>query len=77
LRQKHGPLDKHITIEKTKLNVNLNKCSLLEACTEIATVNGRPLTIFNDSGFTKILRPLTETIGGGKQFILNKINIQQ
>jgi len=35
-------------------------------------VNGRPLTIFNDSGFTKILRPLTEAIGGG---ILNKINI--
>jgi len=62
LKQKHGPLDKHITIEKKKLN----KSSLLEACTEMITVNGRPLTIFNDSGFSKILRPLTEAIGGGK-----------
>ncbi|XP_060859135.1 LOW QUALITY PROTEIN: uncharacterized protein LOC132936427 [Metopolophium dirhodum] len=63
--KKHGPLDKHISVEKKKLNINLNKSSLLEACTEMVTINGRPLTIFNDSGFSKILRPLTEAIGGG------------
>ncbi|CAI6373161.1 unnamed protein product [Macrosiphum euphorbiae] len=40
----------------------------------MVTVNGRPLTIFNDSGFSKILRPLTEAIGGG--FTINSQNIK-
>lgn len=49
----------------------MDQVSLLKACTEIVTVNGRPFTIFNDSGFQKILKPLTEAIGGSMKLILN------
>lgn len=41
----------------------MDRVTLLKACTEIVTVNGRPFTIFNDSGFQKMLKPLTEAIG--------------
>jgi len=54
-----------ITVLKKSYHVKLDKVTLLQACTEMVTVNGRPLTIFNDSGFKKILNPLTEAIGEG------------
>ncbi|CAI6355544.1 unnamed protein product [Macrosiphum euphorbiae] len=41
----------------------------------MVTVNGRPLTIFNDSGFKKILKPLVEAIGG--DFTINSHNIKK
>ncbi|CAI6352385.1 unnamed protein product [Macrosiphum euphorbiae] len=41
----------------------------------MVTVNGRPLTIFNDSGFKKILNPLTQAIGEG--FTINSQNIKK
>lgn len=58
-------MDDIITVTKKSLNVKMDKIILLKACTEMVTVNGRPLTIFNDSGFKKILKPLVEAIGGG------------
>ena len=58
-------MDDIITVTKKSLNVKMNKIILLNACTEMVTVNGRPLTIFNVSGFKKILKPLVEAIGGG------------
>lgn len=39
-----------ITVLKKSYHVKLDKVTLLQACTEMVTVNGRPLTIFNDSG---------------------------
>ncbi|KAL5246026.1 hypothetical protein ACI65C_013434 [Semiaphis heraclei] len=72
--KKHGPLDKVVTITKKNLFVKMDQVSLLKACTEIVTVNGRPFTIFNDSGFQKILKPLTEAIGGS--FTINAHNIK-
>lgn len=54
-----------ITVLKKSHYVQLDKVTLLQACTEMVTVNGRPLTIFNDSGFKKILNPLTQAIGEG------------
>jgi len=51
----------------------MDHVTLLKACTEIVTVNGRPCTIFNDSGFQKILKPLTEAIGESMKLIL-KLN---
>ncbi|KAL5234480.1 hypothetical protein ACI65C_001890 [Semiaphis heraclei] len=62
---KRGPLDGMITVLKKSHYVQLDKVTLLQACTEMVTVNGRPLTIFNDSGFKKILNPLTQAIGEG------------
>ncbi|XP_060845811.1 uncharacterized protein LOC132925431 [Rhopalosiphum padi] len=48
--KKRGPLDGMITVLKKSYHVKLDKVTLLQACTEMVTVNGRPLTIFNDSG---------------------------
>jgi len=47
----------------------MDKIILLKACTEMVTENGRPLTIFNDSGFKKLLKPLVEAIGGGNSLL--------
>lgn len=69
--KKHGPLDKVISVTKKNLFVKMDQECLLKACTEIVTVNGRPFTIFYDSGFQKILRPLTEAIGASMKLILN------
>lgn len=49
----------------------MDRVTLLKACTEIVTVNGRPFTIFNDFGFQKMLKPLTEAIGESMKLILN------
>jgi len=54
---------------KRSLNIEMDKSTLLNACTELVTVNGRPFTIFSDSGFKKILNPLTEAIGKGNYII--------
>lgn len=54
-----------ITITKKRLYVNIDKVTLLEACTKMVTTNGRPLSIFHDSGMKKILDPLTSAIGEG------------
>jgi len=51
-----------INVSKKKLYVNIDKFLVLEACTEMVTVNGRPLTVFHDSGFKKNLDPLTSAI---------------
>ncbi|XP_060859859.1 uncharacterized protein LOC132937046 [Metopolophium dirhodum] len=64
-----------INVSKKKLYVNIDKFKVLEACTEMVTVNGRPLTIFHDSGFKKILDPLTAAIGEG--FTINSHNIKK
>lgn len=44
----------------------MDKTTLTSACVELVTVNGRPFTILQDSGFKKIVDPIIESIGGGK-----------
>jgi len=55
---------------KKSIHVKMDKNTLLKACTELVTVNGRPFTIFSDSGIKKILDPLTQAIGEGNCLIL-------
>jgi len=55
----------------------MDKEVLLNACTELVTVNGRSLTIFNDSGMHTILKPITQAIGDSEYlaytYLLNKL----
>ncbi|KAG5853100.1 hypothetical protein ANANG_G00069520 [Anguilla anguilla] len=37
--------------------------SLMEACVELVTVNGRPFSLMDDSGFRKILEPVLDIMG--------------
>jgi len=42
----------------------MNKELLLKGCLELVTVNGRPFDIFKDTGMIKILKLITDAIGG-------------
>ncbi|KAE9528693.1 hypothetical protein AGLY_012268, partial [Aphis glycines] len=64
-KKKVGPLDNMIIVtKKTLSNVSLSKQKLIEACVQLVTINGRPFTLMDDSGFKMIIDPLLDTIGG-------------
>lgn len=42
------------------VNVKIDRSELLLGCMEMATVNGRPFTLFEDSGFQRIVRPIVQ-----------------
>lgn len=44
------------------VKVKLSQNELIDACVDLVTVNGRPLTIFSDSGMQKILHPMFEAL---------------
>lgn len=43
---------------KRNIQISLDMKGIIDACVEIVTVNGRPFSALNDSGFCKILHPL-------------------
>ncbi|KAE9522973.1 hypothetical protein AGLY_016604 [Aphis glycines] len=73
-RMQIGTLDNFVKVTKQSLHINMNKESLLKGCLELVTVNGRPFDIFQDSGMVKILKPITDAIGGN--FVINPQNIR-
>ena len=48
---------------KKTLNVTLDALTFQEACVELVTRNGRPFSLMDDSGFRKIIDPITKVIG--------------
>ena len=60
------PMYNFISVTKKSLYIRMDKETLLKACTELVTINGRPLTIFKDSGMQKILNPITQSIGNSE-----------
>lgn len=48
---------------------------LVDACLELVTVNGRPFSLMEDSGFRKIIDPLQQAIVNG--FTINSANIRE
>lgn len=60
------------TTQKSTL-VSISQKELVDACVELATVNGRPLSIFEDSGFKKILDPLCKAL----DITINRQNIKK
>ena len=45
------------------VRVKIGIAMLKAACVELVTVNGRPLSLIEDSGFRKILDPLLQGLG--------------
>jgi bifunctional polynucleotide phosphatase/kinase len=41
-----------------KIKIEMDSSTLLNACVEMVTVNGRPFTSMSDSGFRKIIDPI-------------------
>lgn len=58
----------------SKIKVKITKKQLINACVELVTVNGRPYSILNDSGFKKILDPMI--CGLQKTIVLNSTSIR-
>ncbi|XP_064472544.1 uncharacterized protein LOC135387057 [Ornithodoros turicata] len=52
----------------------VSKASIVSACVELVTTNGRPFQLMEDSGFRNLLNPLIEIAGGG--FAINSKNIR-
>ncbi|XP_051977288.1 uncharacterized protein LOC127639367 [Xyrauchen texanus] len=57
----------------TGLHVQLSPNIIKDACIELVTINGRPLSLMEDSGFRKIIDPIQEAIGN--DFNINSTNI--
>lgn len=64
-------------IIENRAEINISLEALLNICVEMITVNGRPFSLFNDSGFKKIFDLLLQLIEKkeGKSYHINKQKI--
>lgn len=61
------------TMLKPKIEVTITKDTLIKSCVEMCTINGRPFSIVEDSGLSKILGPLAHGLG---HFIINRKTVK-
>jgi len=61
--------------KKQSISIELTAKELMNACTELVTVNGRPFELLEDSGFLKILNPLLKGLGDSF-YVINKRNVR-
>jgi len=61
--------------KKQSISIELTAKELMNACTELVTVNGRPFELLEDSGFLKILNPLLKGLGDSC-YVINKRNVR-
>ena len=57
-----------------RINISITANEIKEACVEMVTINGRPLSILEDSGFRRILNPILN--GFDDKITINKHNIR-
>lgn len=67
-------LDTVIVKKPKQVQVALSPETLKEACIELVTVNGRPFSLMEDSGFRKIIDPIQNAMGGN--VTINSSNIR-
>ncbi|XP_050528080.1 uncharacterized protein LOC126898183 [Daktulosphaira vitifoliae] len=60
INNSQSTLNNFVSISKKSIKLNLHKNSLIAACIEMVTINRRPLTLLQDSGFRKILDPVLD-----------------
>lgn len=59
------------------VSISMNAAILKEACVELVTVNGRPFSLLDDSGFRKIVDPIVQELNKSKQTVaINPENIR-
>jgi len=56
------------------IKVNIDSKTIINGCIELVTVNGRPYSIMDDSGFKKILNPVLN--GLRKKITMNSNTIK-
>lgn len=58
--------------------VKFNKNELIKSCVELVTINGRALTLVNDSGFRRLLSPVYDALkDNGKPFVITQQRIRE
>ncbi|CAK9289890.1 unnamed protein product [Gordionus sp. m RMFG-2023] len=58
---------------KKHISINISSNDLMSSILELVTVNGRPLSIIEDSGFQRIINPLLS----GLNLVINKENLSR
>lgn len=46
--------------------VDLDKNKIIDFCVQLVTINGRPFTLLNNSGFKTVMNPIFDAIGDGE-----------
>lgn len=44
--------------ESKYVKVNINEKTIIDACVDLVTINGRPFSMLDDTGFRRILDPI-------------------
>ena len=55
--------------ESKHVKVSINEKTIIDACVDLVTINGRPFSMLNDTGFRRILDPVLN--GFQKKFKIN------
>lgn len=56
------------------INVQITTKTIIDGCVDLVTVNGRPFSMLDDSGFRKILDPVLK--GFKKKVTINSYSIK-
>jgi len=64
--------------KKQSISIEFTAKQLMNASTELVTVNGRPFELLEDSGYLKILNPLLKSLAGldNSCNVINKRNVR-
>ena len=73
-RGKSKPKKRKFVSDEPLITAKFLKSSLIEGCLEMVSVNGRPFSILEDSGFKTIISPFTAAFGNS--FAINEENIR-
>lgn len=49
------------------IKINIDSKTIIDACIELVTVNGRPYSLMDDTGFKKILNPILNGVNSLKK----------
>jgi len=63
----------HFSTPEVKVNININ--TLISACVDLVTINGRPYSLLNDTGFKNIINPILD--GMNKKVAINSNTIKE
>lgn len=59
------------------ITIAMSAHELKDACIDLVTINGRPFTLMEDTGFRKIIDPILKPLNAGKQTVaINSENVR-
>ncbi|XP_061415874.1 uncharacterized protein LOC133347541 [Lethenteron reissneri] len=69
------PIDSMVFKKPKCIPVKITADQILDACTELVTLNGHPFSLVEDSGFRKLIDPVLKGLGGS--LVINAENIRE